>query len=198
MDFLSSRRFISIVLVILVALNLVLLGTLWWQNTLTPQKNEKVVTTSKDQNKRSLFEKELDLTDEQSRQFKTLRHQHFQGTLPALVAISGLKRQLIHEAVKTEPDTLAIKALAQRIGSQQAIIEYRLAWHFNGLSKVCTPEQRDSLQSVLEKVAAKPYKLKRRLFLQRIRFTPLREKNVMEQNEKTGTESEKQPKPPSQ
>lgn len=198
MDFISSKRFITITLAILVVLNLALLGTLWWQNTNPLRKNETVVKTQKHKNKPSIFEKELKLTEEQNKQFNVLRLQHFQRTLPALVAISGLKRQLIQESVKDEPDTLVIKTLAQRIGSQQALIEYRLAWHFNGLSKVCTPEQRDSLQSVLEKVTAKPYKLKRKLFLKRIRVTPLRTKTVTEQNEKKDTEPETQSETSSQ
>lgn len=192
MDFISSKRFITITLAILVVLNLALLGTLWWQNTNSPRKSEAVVKTRKYKNKPSIFEKELKLSEEQNKQFNMLRLQHFQKTLPALVAISGLKRQLIQESVKNEPDTLVIKALAQRIGSQQALIEYRLAWHFNELSKVCTPEQRDSLQSVLEKVTAKPYKLKRKLFLKRIRVTPLRTKADTAQSEKKDTEPEKQ------
>jgi len=183
MDFLSSKRFISIVLAILVVLNLGLLGTLWWQNTHPSQKQNKVAVDHKFRNKQSFFQKELRLTEEQTRQFNTLRRQHFQGTLPALVAISGLKRQLIHEALKAEPDTLTMKTLAGTIGRQQAIVEYRLAWHFNSLSKVCTPEQRDSLQRVLEKVTAKPFKLKRRLLLRRIEFPPL-QKDSSEKREK--------------
>jgi|GEM_PF-161975 len=186
MDFLSSKRFISIVLAILVVLNLGLLGTLLWQNTHPSQKQNKVAVDHKFRSKQSFFQKELRLTEEQTRQFNTLRRQHFQGTLPALVAISGMKRQLIHEALKAEPDTLAMKTLAGTIGKQQAIVEYRLAWHFNNLSKVCTPEQRDSLQRVLEKVTAKPFKLKRRLLLRRIEFPPLQK----DSSEKHGMRTE--------
>ena len=192
MDFLSSKRFISITLAILIVLNLALLGTLWWQNVKAPTKNEKAVKALKDTKKQSFFEKELNLTDEQSKEFNALRQQHFQGTLPALVTISSLKRKLIQEAIKTDPDTLEIKVLAERIGSLQAVIEYRLAWHFNGLSNVCSPEQRDSLQSVLEKVTAKPYKLKSRLFLKRIRLTPIKDKNVAEQDTTMGKDPGKQ------
>ncbi|UZJ41017.1 periplasmic heavy metal sensor [Prosthecochloris sp. SCSIO W1101] len=192
MDFLSSKRFISITLAILIVLNLALLGTLWWQNVKAPTKNEKAVKTIKDTKKQSFFEKELNLTDEQSKEFNALRQQHFQGTLPALVTISSLKRKLIHEAIKAEPDTLEIKALAERIGSLQAVLEYRLAWHFNGLSNVCSPEQRDTLQSVLEKVTAKPYKLKSRLLLKRIRLTPIKNKHVTEQDITTGKDPDKQ------
>ena len=198
MDILSSKRIISIILAILVVLNLALLGTLWWQNTQSPEKHEKVVEAPASYKKQSFFKQALNLTDEQSRQFNTLRYQHFQGTLPALVTISGLKRQLIQEAVKAEPDTVAIKALARQIGSKQAFIEYRLAWHFNSLAKVCTPEQRDSLQTALERVTAKPYKLKGRLFLKRIRLTPLKGKKDTVAEEQTVREPEKQSEQPAQ
>lgn len=193
MDLLSSKRFISIILAILVVLNLALLGTLWWQNTQSPGKHEKIVKAPTSHKKQSFFKQALNLSDEQSRQFNTLRYQHFQGTLPALVTISGLKRQLIQEAVKAEPDTAAMKVLARQIGSKQAFIEYRLAWHFNSLAKVCTPEQRDSLHIVLERVTAKPYMLKRRLFLKRIRLTPLKGNKDTVTERKTVTEPEEQP-----
>ncbi len=198
MDFISSRRFITITLAILVALNIALLGTLWWQSTNSPQQKETVEKTRTYPKKPSTFEKALKLTEEQNKQFNILKLQHFQRTLPAIASISGLKRQLIQESVKSEPDTLVIKALAERIGSQQAFIEYRLAWHFNELSKVCTPEQRDSLQNILEKVTAKPYKLKRKMFLKRIRVTPLRTKTDTAQGEQKITEPETQSVTPSQ
>ncbi len=191
MDSLFSRRFISILLVILVVLNLALLGTLWWQNFFSPPAKEKVTSTYKYKNKQSFFEKELNLTQEQSQQFNSLRYQHFQTTLPTLVAISGLKRQLIQEAVKAAPDTQAIKILSGRIGRQQAIIEYRLAWHFNSLSKVCTPEQRDSLQQMLVTVSTTPNKLKQKLYLKRIRITPLQPKTTDQQKPKPEEQKEK-------
>lgn len=167
MTFFSSKTFISIVLAILVILNLALLGTLWWQNNHAPLPDEQdAVKTS--EGKPSFFEKNLSLTDEQLGQFNALRLQHFRGTLPALVTISNLKKQLIEEAIQSEPDTLLLKTIAGKIGKLQAIEEYRLAWHFNSLSKVCTPEQRDSLQMLLVEVTAKPFKLKQRLVLKLI------------------------------
>jgi len=186
MDFFSSRRFVSIVLVILVVLNLVLLGALWQQNfNKTPEK-KKTVKVYSYKNKQSFFEKELGLSAEQSQTFDTLRRQHFQSTIPSLVAISGLKKQLIEEALKETPDSLAIKTLSERIGRQQALIEYRLAWHFNGLSKTCTPEQRDSLEQILERLTTRSRNPKRRLLLKSIRITPLEstEKEPVQEEEK--------------
>lgn len=176
MDLLSSKRFISITLAILLILNITLLGTLWWQNKQHSDTTDKTASVDKAQKKESFFERKLKLSDEQSRQFNALRQQHFQGTLPALVTISGLKHELVKEALDTEPDTLRIKALSHRIGRIQAYIEYRQAWHFNTLAGVCSAEQRDSLQQVLVSVAAKPVKMKRKLLFKRIRFTPLKQK----------------------
>ncbi len=174
MDFFSSRRFVSIVLVILVVLNLVLLGALWRQNFHKQEKKEKTVKVYSYKNKQSFFDKELNLSPDQSTQFNALRRQHFQVALPSLVALSGMKKQLIQEAIKENPDSLAVRTYSKRIGQQQALIEYRLAWHFNSLAKVCTPEQRDSLQRILERLSTGSRQPKRRLLLKSIRITPLK------------------------
>ncbi len=198
MDLLSSKRFVSITFAILLILNIALLGTLWWQNKQPSDTTDIAESRSKAQKKDSFFERKLKLSDEQSKQFSVLRQQHFQGTLPALVTLSGLKHELVKEAFDPEPDTLKVRALSRRIGTIQAYIEYRQAWHFNNLAGVCSPEQRDSLQQVLVRVAAKPIKMKRKLLLKRIRFTPLKERQDSVSATSAESEPEKQTETPSQ
>ncbi len=155
MDFLSSKRFVSIVLTVLLLLNVALLGALWWQNFYTPVHNPVQADKKNYTSKNSFFQKELGLTDDQSRKFNALRKDHFNGSIPVFIQIAALKKQLIRESVKEKPDIEAINALSDRIGRNQAILERRLAWHFHSLSLVCTPEQRDSLQKMLENVTFK-------------------------------------------
>ncbi|ACF45464.1 MAG: periplasmic heavy metal sensor [Prosthecochloris sp.] len=155
MDFLSSKRFVSVILTALLLLNIALLGALWWQNFYTPANHPVEADKKNYTSKRSFFQKELNLTDDQSRKFNALRKDHFNGSIPVFIQIAALKKQLIRESVREKPDVEIINDLSDRIGRHQAILERRLAWHFHSLSLVCTPEQRDSLQKMLENVTFK-------------------------------------------
>lgn len=154
MDFFSSRRVVTVILLILVVLNLVLLGVLWWQN-FSPSSPD-TGTEQSYSSKKSFFQEELDLTDDQSRKFNALRKEHFRGSIPVFIQIAAQKKQLIREALAEDPDVDVINTLSDHIGRNQAILERRLAWHFHSLARLCTPEQRDSLQLILENVTLKP------------------------------------------
>ncbi|MBO8091930.1 MAG: periplasmic heavy metal sensor [Prosthecochloris sp.] len=152
MDLFSSKRLISVILALLVVLNLALLGFLLWQNFYQPEKEVQQDRTSR----KTFFQEELRLSDEQNRRFNALRKEHFRGSIPVFIHIAAQKKQLIDEAFKETPDVEAINTLAERIGKNQAILERRLAWHFHSLATVCTPEQKDSLRTILESITIRP------------------------------------------
>lgn len=141
MDFMASRRIVYLSLGILVILNLGLLGTLWWQNFRPQEEPEQ----------QSYFQRKLNLSDEQNARFTELRREHFNASIPLIMQITSLKKELIAESLKEDPDSRAILQLTERIGRSHAMLERNLARHFHNLSGVCTPEQRDSLQLILEK-----------------------------------------------
>jgi len=63
--------------------------------------------------------------------------------------------QLIEESLQEKPDAKKIESIALGIGSRQAAIEQKMALYFHELANVCTPEQRDSLKIVLERVSTR-------------------------------------------
>jgi len=162
MDFLTSKRFITATLAVLVVLNVTLLGFLWWQNTHKP--GIRPVKITRQYSRHIYFTGPLSLTEEQSLRFREIRKNHFRKAAPDIQAIAGLKKELIREAVKEKPDTAKINSLAEAIGTKQAFMEKELALHFHELALVCTPEQRDSLGKVLEQIATRRTKFRKERF----------------------------------
>jgi len=152
MDFLSSKRFITTSLVILVILNLTLMGVIWWQNFVS-SSYQKVEVTRYYSDSRSRGGRpprvELDLTEQQKAEFRKLRKEHFRKTMPTVRKIVELKKALISESVKPAPDKQKLAAFADSIGQHQAWLENNLANHFHELAALCTPSQRDSLEKML-------------------------------------------------
>lgn len=153
MDFLSSKRFITVILAILVVLNLTLLAILWQQNIHNPGLRPLRIT--RQYSRHFYFKGQLSLSEEQSIRFREIRKEHFRKVMPDIQAISRLKKELIAESVKEKPDTSKIASIAGKIGSLQSVMEKELAMHFHELALVCTPAQRDSLQKMLEQIATR-------------------------------------------
>lgn len=150
MDFFSSRRFVTTVLVVLVLLNITLLGVFWWQNMQAEKTTPLTITRQVE--REVYFSMPLSLTEEQARRFKELRREHFLKVRSDIKAIATLKHQIIDEAFMAEPDNEKITRLASELGDHQAVIESELANHFHELAAVCQPAQRDTLRAMLEQL----------------------------------------------
>ncbi len=150
MNFISSKRFVSIALVLLALCNVTLLGVLWLQNSprlapLFPQRHHNGRSNS--------FLETLGLTASQNLTFRKLREEHFLKVRPEMETITVLKTQLVEESLKDHPDSKRIETITLELGSRQTSIERELALHFHELAKICTPAQRDSLKKVLVRIA---------------------------------------------
>ncbi len=154
MDFLTSKRFVTTALVLLVLLNVTLLSVLWWQNT------HQSGPLTRQFNRQHSFIESLALNKSQAISFQTLRQEHFLKIQPDMESIALLKNQLVEESLKDNIDTKKIEALTAKIGSHQAAIERDLALHFHELAKICTPEQRDSLKKVLNRITSHKHSMR--------------------------------------
>jgi hypothetical protein len=155
MDFLTSKRFVTTALVLLGILNVTLLGVLSWQNFLS--RNFRSIEVREYYSRNTSPDPEMSFSPQQLKQFQNIRREHFRNSRPEIQKIVNLKKELIDEAVKPSPDTLKIGMIADRIGKQQAKLERGLALHFNELSSLCTPAQRDSLKAFLGHVYSRRF-----------------------------------------
>jgi len=156
MNFITSKRFVTIALALLVAFNVTLLGVLLWQNThrLAPW------APNRQHERQNSFIEPLTLSESQKLCFRKLRQEHFLKVMPEMEKITLLKKQLVEESLKDQPDIKKIDTLALGIGSYQATIEHELALHFHELAKICTPEQRDSLKKVLDGIVTHKHSMR--------------------------------------
>lgn len=149
MNFFTTKRLVATAFILLVIINITLLGMLWWPSTNRP------LPRGGHHNRQLFFTRQLSLNESQTASFGKLRREHFLKVEAEMQAIGLLKKQLIEESLQKRPDTKKIETIALGIGSRQASIEQKMALYFHELSKVCTPEQRDSLKIVLERIATR-------------------------------------------
>ncbi len=170
MDFLTSKRFVTTSLVVLALLNVTLLSVVMWQNFFSRHFRSVEVreyySRSDSPTPGQIF------SPEQMARFRELRREHFRSSMPEIRQLLQLKQELIEEAVKPTPDTTKIARIAETIGTRQARLDKNLAMHFNDLSRLCTPAQRDSLKEFLGKVYTKRYEHRTR-WIREIRPTGL-------------------------
>ncbi len=149
MNCLASKRLVTAALVLLAALNIMLLGILFWQNSCG-----RLPLSGRGQfNQQNSFIEPLSLSSSQTATFRKLRQDHFLKVRPEMEGITLLKKQLIEVSLQEKPDAKKIEELSGSIGIHQVAIERELALHFHELAKVCTPEQRDSLKQMLDRMA---------------------------------------------
>ncbi|NMW21310.1 MAG: periplasmic heavy metal sensor [Chlorobiaceae bacterium] len=151
MNFLTSKRLITTAFVLLVLLNGTLLTMLWLQNT----HRAEGMHGGHQFNHESIFARELSLSESQTINFGKLRQDHFLKIQPEMESIALLKKQLVEESLKDNPDSKTTEYLITSIGIHQKTIERELAAHFHQLAKLCTPEQRGRMKVLLENMATR-------------------------------------------
>lgn len=130
---------------LLVVLNLVSLGALWFS------KDREHKQMTKEDHKAMLhkvFKEELGLDEKQQVAFSDLTNEHFQKRKDHVKAIREKKRELLEAVAAETEDTIAINALVNEITSLERANEEFFIEHFRNLKAVCTPEQQKNLARV--------------------------------------------------
>ena len=151
MNFFTKIRITSWLLGLLVLLNVLTLGTIWFQQfrrppaPLSPQDKR-----SEDQQR--FLEQELGLTEQQSQQFQTLREQFFLQSNTIMHEIHQLRKTMTDELFSSSPDTQKAHKLAEEIGAKHAEQERLMFHHFLELASVCQPAQREKFQALMREL----------------------------------------------
>ncbi len=167
MNYFSTQRLTIWSIIILVLLNIFTMATFWFfqfrQPQTTPQGGQSEQAGQSRQsrqlrqpgqpgNVRNFLQEELDLTDEQARQFEELRQQHFEQSKVIADANQQLKRALMEEVFAAVPDTAKMQELAGEIGAKQTEIETLRFNHFLELKALCQPEQLEKFQALFYEI----------------------------------------------
>jgi Spy/CpxP family protein refolding chaperone len=148
MNFFTKIRVTTWIIGLLVLLNVLTLGTIWFQQfrrppaPLPPQDRRS-------ENQQRFLERELGLTEQQSQQFQTLREQFFRQSNAIMQAIHQLRKAMMDELFSSSPDTQKAHKLAEEIGAKYVEQERLLFNHFLELKAVCQPAQQEKFQALM-------------------------------------------------
>ena len=159
MDIFTKKRFIGFLIALLVTLNLTLLGTLWIHYLRPPPHGWPPSPESREAEIAHFFVAELHMTPEQEGSLRALQKQFFARVDPIQREVNDLRRRIIDESFNDPPDTTRVEALANEIGLKEAQKERLLCGHFQEIKKICEPEQKEKLESLVQelfKIAGPP------------------------------------------
>ena len=143
----TKNRLIIGTLILSVAINLAIIGTMWFYKPKpapnVPSQNEiRRARTDHSQ----MISNDLKFNAEQEELFGKMRTEYSEQTRNNRIALRDHYSLIMSELTKNEPQRTLLDSLAHEIGrlhveQQQATIN-----HFITLRKVCSPEQYDQLQ----------------------------------------------------
>jgi Spy/CpxP family protein refolding chaperone len=148
MNFFTKIRIRSWLLGFLILLNVVTLGTIWFQQFRRPPV-PRPPQDRRSENQQRFLEQELGLTEQQSQQFQTLREQFFLQSNAIMQKVHQLRKTMTDELFSSSPDTQKAHKLAEEIGAKHAEQERLLFHHFLELKAVCQPAQREKFQALM-------------------------------------------------
>lgn len=98
---------------------------------------------------RTYLSKTLGLSDEQRSQYRVMRQKHFQAIRPLLDSLRQERRRffaLVDDSTQTEAQLIG---RARQLEEKNARLDVLTLRHFQQVSALCTPEQRQKLKQVL-------------------------------------------------
>ena len=151
MDWLSQNKFTKWFIIILVALNVATITMMWvfLARTSHPPPFNKIMQPKETV---TLMQKELNLSNEQIKQFEKLRKENFDKSKKLMNQIDALKKSLSEELINENKDTAKVNSITNAIGLLQTEMEKLRFNHFEQLISLCTPEQKEKLKPILKNI----------------------------------------------
>ncbi|MEM1319543.1 MAG: periplasmic heavy metal sensor [Bacteroidota bacterium] len=134
MSYFDNNKWTSWIIALLVLLNIGTLSTIWLRPG-SPPSNQPV----------QLLQEALQLNEQQSNQFKTLRDQHFGATRELQNQLMEKKREMIRLLTESPTNGVHAHALTAEIGQLHQQLDSLLIDHFTALQAICQPEQQREL-----------------------------------------------------
>ncbi len=155
MKLFNENNFSKIIIAVLLVINIIALFLIWNQSSRKPippppLKNNSVRAVG-------LMKDQLNLTQVQTKEFRTLRREHFAKVNIISDSILTLKKQIIDQIFSEKPDTSRVNKLAKQIGVYQSEIEKSIFNHFEKFSLILTKDQKEKLHRVLNSLPGMPH-----------------------------------------
>lgn len=96
------------------------------------------------------FEKSLNLSEEQHRQFKETKHKFFSEAKKIAGLMHNKRVEFMNELASDSPDTLKLQEIAEEIGKLHAKLKYQTYKHYLEMKNICTKEQEEELTRIFK------------------------------------------------
>ena len=149
MDFFTNKRISFWTIVLLIVLNLFFLSIIWYNQIIKPGKIPRR-PPRQSQKSLAILQKELNLSDAQIERYDLLRREHHERTQILVREIPRLKKEMMDEIFKNNPDTLKVMEISKLIGEKQTEIERITFYHLLDLKELCGEKQAAKLHGLLE------------------------------------------------
>jgi Spy/CpxP family protein refolding chaperone len=141
----DSNRFLKIVIVVLLIINIGTLGFMWVQHghigPPPPRGGEDVAL---------FLTHELMFSKDQEKQFELLRTAHHEGVEQIQHGGRSLHDRFFDLIQQPTPDTLLVQQMADSIAAIQKEIELLTFHHFQKVRAICTPEQQKKFDEIID------------------------------------------------
>lgn len=156
MDIFKQNRYLILVVVFLVILNLTTLTMMWFGRPQRPALYEEMHRPEQEQEQiHRLLKDELGFDDKQAAQYLRLRREHRDRVQELGKDIHRIKKIMFDEVLKDDPKPTLSDSLLKLTQEKQAQIEQLTFKHFLDIKKLCKPEQRDKLKLLMHELFRK-------------------------------------------
>lgn len=139
MNFFTKTKFLIAIIIILSAIILSILGTMGYHQFKMERREKK---ESRERQPGKYIAKQLQLTPEQIKEFDSLRNK-FHSELEVLIKDSkDVSKNIMDEIMSEKPDTIKLKALAEKFGKQQEQQKQITINHLLDIKSKCTTSQQ--------------------------------------------------------
>lgn len=149
MDVFKQNRYLMIVIVLLVILNVGTLLMLWIGK---PQKPVLPAGERIPDQLPRLLKNEFGFNDNQIEKFMKSRDKHRRQMMQLNNEIRSIKKQMFDEVFTEDPQPVLSDSLLKLSQEKQAQIEQLTYQHFFELRKMCNPEQQKKLQKMIHEI----------------------------------------------
>ncbi|MDZ7606162.1 MAG: periplasmic heavy metal sensor [Cyclobacteriaceae bacterium] len=150
MSLLSNKKFLWVVILILVVLNAFLIGTMWISKSQRPYQRTSRPDQTQTPANRHFLKDQLKLSDEQQLIFDSLASSHRANLEQKTDEIRTLREQLVNKMKNQEYDS-ASENLIQQIGVKQAELELLNFRNFRDIMNICDETQKEAFVGMMHR-----------------------------------------------
>lgn len=157
MDVFKQRRNLIVTIIILVILNITAISLLIIGKPKHPEEREQIGNRKNEIERiTKLLKEELNFTDNQAKEYLTLRREHRKNSQKVHREIQRLKTEMFDKVLSDDSNTEISDSLLQLAVEKQKKLEILTFEHLQKLKKLCTPNQQKELKRLMHRLQVPP------------------------------------------